>query len=103
MTLVLDNASLIDCVTPGVRKGARVAIEQGRIAEVSDARGSIARDAETIDLGGAYLLPGLWDVHVHLEWPRLPAATVAELTVQYATNACEGLTASGVTSIRTAG
>ena len=103
MTLVLDNASLIDCVTPGVRKGVRVRIEQGRIAEVADGRGSIARDAEAIDLGGAYLLPGLWDVHVHLEWPRIPAATVAELTVQYATNASEGLTASGVTAIRTAG
>src|SRR5262249_13666754 len=78
-------------------------IVDGRVAEVSDGRGSIARDAETIDLNGAYLLPGLWDVHVHLEWPRLPAATVAELTVQYATNAYEGLTASGVTAIRTAG
>src|SRR5262249_44910063 len=78
-------------------------IEQGRIAEISDGRGSIARDAQVIDLGGAYLLPGLWDVHVHLEWPRVPAATVAELTVQYATNAFEGLTASGVTAIRTAG
>ena len=30
--------------------------------------------AQVIDLGGAYLLPGLWDVHVHLEWPRIAAA-----------------------------
>ena len=56
-----------------------------------------------IDLGGAYLLPGLWDVHVHLEWPRVAAAGVAELTVQYAANAAQGLLESGVTSIRTAG
>ena len=103
MTLVLTDASLIDCVRPGVQAGARVTIENGRIAEVSDGSGPIARDAEVIDLEGAYLLPGLWDVHVHLEWPRVPAATVAELTVQYATNAAEGLTESGVTAIRTAG
>lgn len=103
MTLVLTNASLIDCVRPGVQAGARVTIENGRIAEVSGGSGPIARGAQAVDLEGAYLLPGLWDVHVHLEWPRLPAATVAELTVQYATNAVEGLTAAGVTAIRTAG
>ena len=103
MTLVLTNASLIDCIRPGVQAGARVTIENGRIAEVSGGSGPIARGAQAVDLEGAYLLPGLWDVHVHLEWPRLPAATVAELTVQYATNAVEGLTAAGVTAIRTAG
>ena len=103
MTLVLTNASLIDCVRPGVKAGARVTIDDGRITGVFDESGAIARDAQVIDLEGAYLLPGLWDVHVHLEWPRLQAATVAELTVQYATNAAEGLIQSGVTGIRTAG
>ena len=103
MPLVLTNANLIDCVRPGVVAGARVTIEGGRIVAVSDVRGPIAGDAQVIDLGGGYLLPGLWDVHVHLEWPRLPAATVAELTVQYAANATQGLVESGVTAIRTAG
>ena len=103
MTLVLTNANLIDCVRPGVVAGARVTIEDARIVAVSDGSGPIAGDAQVIDLGGGYLLPGLWDVHVHLEWPRLPAATVAELTVQYAANATRGLVESGVTAIRTAG
>src|SRR5438093_59000 len=103
MTLVLTNANLIDCVRPGVLAGARVTIEGGRIVAVSDGSGPIAGGAQVIDLGGGYLLPGLWDVHVHLEWPRLPAATVAELTVQYAANATRGLVESGVTAIRTAG
>jgi imidazolonepropionase-like amidohydrolase len=103
MTLVLTGVRLIDCVRPGVRSGARVTIENGRIAAVDDAGDPVARGARVIDLGGAYLLPGLWDVHVHLEWPRVPAATVAELTVQYAMNAADGLTESGVTAIRTAG
>jgi imidazolonepropionase-like amidohydrolase len=67
------------------------------------ARGPATGGATVVDLDGAYLLPGLWDAHVHLEWPRLPAATVAELTVQYATNAWRGLTRSGITGIRTAG
>ncbi len=103
-TLVLTNASLIDCVRPGVVAGASVTVERGRIVEVlGGGRSPATRDARVIDLDGGYLLPGLWDVHVHLEWPRLPAATVAELTVQYAANAMQGLVESGVTAIRTAG
>jgi imidazolonepropionase-like amidohydrolase len=103
VTLVLVNAGLIDCVRPGVTDGASVTIEDGRIAHVADRSGDIPRGAHVIDLAGAYLLPGLWDVHVHLEWPRVSAATVAELTVQYAANAAAGLLESGVTAIRTAG
>lgn len=102
MTLVLLNASLIDCVNPGVRRGLTVTVERDRIVDISSG-GSVPAGASVIDLGGRYLLPGLWDVHVHLEWPRLPAASVAELTVQYAANAAQGLLESGVTSIRTAG
>jgi imidazolonepropionase-like amidohydrolase len=86
-----------------VRAGVSVSIADGRIVEVADRPGPVPAGARVIDLGGAFVLPGLWDVHVHLEWPRVPAATVAELTVQYATNAMQGLVDSGVTAIRTAG
>jgi imidazolonepropionase-like amidohydrolase len=103
MTLVLTDATLIDCVRPDPIRGASVTIEDGRIAAISERATSIPRGADVIDLAGAHLLPGLWDVHVHLEWPRVPSATVAELTVQYATNAARGLTEAGVTAIRTAG
>ena len=104
MTLVLANTRLIDCVHPGVTPGVRVTIDDGRIVDLGSAGASAPRKgAQVIDLAGAYVLPGLWDVHVHLEWPRVPAATVAELTVQYATNALRGLVEAGVTSIRTAG
>ncbi len=103
MTLVLANANVIDCVRPGVIAGASVTIDDGRITRVSERPEPAPAGATVIDLGGGYLLPGLWDVHVHLEWPRVPAATVAELTVQYATNAMAGLVQAGVTAIRTAG
>lgn len=104
MRLVLTNARLIDCVTPAVMEGASVTVEQGRIVEVLAGTRSPSRGgAEVIDLGGSYLLPGLWDAHVHLEWPRAAGASVPELTVQYAANAAQGLLESGVTAIRTAG
>ena len=104
MSLVLTNAHLIDCVHPQPLAGASITVEDGRIVEVLDGQRSPAtQGARVIDLHGAYLLPGLWDVHVHLEWPRLPDAKLAELTVQYSTNATHGLTQAGITGIRTAG
>jgi imidazolonepropionase-like amidohydrolase len=102
--LVLTNVRLIDCVTERVVPGASVTIEHGRIVEVLDGRRSPATgDARVIDLGESYLLPGLWDTHVHLEWPRAASATVPELTVQYAANATQALVESGITGMRLAG
>ena len=63
MRLVLTNATLIDCVDPNPVAGASVVIEDGRIAEITNgSRSPSTQDAQVIDLGGAYLLPGLWDV-----------------------------------------
>jgi adenine deaminase len=79
--VVLTNATLFDAVRLGLVDGASVTIEGARIVEVLDGRRSPATArARVIDLRGAYLLPGLWDAHVHLEWPRVPQAGVAELT-----------------------
>jgi imidazolonepropionase-like amidohydrolase len=104
MTLVLTNAHLIDCVNPTPTPGASVIVENGRIVEVLDGHHSPAgQEVRVIDLRGSYLLPGLWDVHVHLEWPRLTNPTVAEQAVQYAFNARQGLLEAGVVGIRTAG
>jgi imidazolonepropionase-like amidohydrolase len=104
MPLVLTNASLIDCVSPTPIPGASVTVADGRIVEVLDGHCSPAtRGNEIIDVRGAYLLPGLWDVHVHLEWPRLTDPTLAEQAVQCGYNARQGLLEAGVVGIRTAG
>jgi imidazolonepropionase-like amidohydrolase len=102
--LVVTNANLIDAVTPGVRAGCSVTVEDERIVEVLDGRRSpTTHGAEVIDLRGAYLLPGLWDAHVHLEWPRIAQAGVPELTAQYLANAQRALLEAGVTGMRMAG
>jgi imidazolonepropionase-like amidohydrolase len=104
MALVLTDAQLIDCVNPTPLPGASVIVEEGRIVEVLDGHRSPATQGhEVIDVRGSYLLPGLWDVHVHLEWPRLTNPTLAEQTVQYGFNARQGLLEAGVVGIRTAG
>ena len=61
----------------GARLGVRevdVRIDEGTIVELttSPARGELARTTEeTVDLDGRWLVPGLWDNHVHFDqWAR---------------------------------
>jgi predicted amidohydrolase YtcJ len=88
MRLILTNAHLIDCINPTPIPGASMTVEDGRIVEVLGGHRALIGQGDTvIDLRGSYLLPGLWDVHVHLEWPSQPNLTLADQTVQYGFNA----------------
>ena len=101
MPLTLANATLIDCVDPVPVPGASVTIENGRIAEVArDGRPAAGR---AIDLDGAYLLPGLWDVHVHPAPARGAELTVAQQTARFGQNLARGLREGGVVGVRCGG
>jgi imidazolonepropionase-like amidohydrolase len=101
---VLLNATVIDCAEPRSIPGASVTIENGRIAEVLDGRRSPdTRGADVIDLGGAYLLPGLWDVHVHPDYLASAGVSAVEQTVAFGHRLMEALTESGVVAVRCAG
>lgn len=107
MALVLQDCNLIDCVSEGVSPAATVTVESGRIAAISegattDATPNAEHD-EVIDLAGAYLLPGLWDVHIHPEYPNPPGTSVAQLTASFGQNLISGMTEAGVTSVRCCG
>jgi imidazolonepropionase-like amidohydrolase len=104
MRRVLTNATVIDCVTPRPVPGASVVIDRGRIVEVLDGRRSPdTRHADVVDLGGAYLLPGLWDVHIHPDYLAGSGASVAEQTAIFGHRLMEALTESGVIGVRCAG
>ena len=107
MPLVLTNCNVIDCVTEGVRPNTTVTVDGGRIASVNAGRDSESPldsgEEQVLDLAGAYLLPGLWDVHIHPEYPNPPGTTVPQLTAWFGQNLMRGLTESGVTSVRCAG
>lgn len=62
--LALTDANVLDIRTGEVMFGATVVLRDGRIAEVGAT--AVPSDAEEIDLGGAYVLPGLMDAHVHI-------------------------------------
>lgn len=65
-TTVLTNARLFDGTGSAVRDGVSVTVTDGHIAAVSDGSGRTPDDANVIDLGGRFLMPGLIDCHTHL-------------------------------------
>ena len=104
MRLVLTNATLIDCVDPEPVAGAGVVVEDGRIVDIARGGRAPSTDgARVIDLDGAYLLPGLWDVHIHPEYVNDPNVTVARQTARFGQNLSRGLTEAGVVGVRTGG
>ncbi|MGE3743874.1 MAG: hypothetical protein AB7I59_30760, partial [Geminicoccaceae bacterium] len=79
MKTILSHANLIDCVEPEVRPDCAVLIEDGRIRAIlpSAEAGSVG-DALVIDLKGGYLMPGLWDVHIHPDYLTVDAMPLAD-------------------------
>jgi hypothetical protein len=66
--IVFANAHVITCNARGTVATA-VAIDAGRIVAVGDehsVRSRLASKAETVDLDGATVMPGLIDTHPHL-------------------------------------
>ncbi len=66
-TLLIENVTLIDGTGRPPVAGASILIDEDRISQVS--RGSISAPDETrrIDGTGKYLIPGLMDLHIHLQ------------------------------------
>lgn len=88
--LVIANVTVIDAVN-GVRPARTVVVDDGRITAVTDAEEPV--DAvETIDGTGRYLIPGLWDFHVHLTYDARFTEAMPGLFLRH-----------GITSIRDTG
>jgi imidazolonepropionase-like amidohydrolase len=104
MRTVLTNATLIDCVNPAPAANTTVVIENGRIAEILAAgRKAATGDSTVIDLKGAYLLPGLWDVHIHPDYLSLAEMPLADQVTLFGHRLMAALTESGITGLRCAG
>ena len=104
MRTLLTHASLIDCVAPPLRPDSAVLIEDGRIREIFPP-GATPRigDAQVVDLGGAYLLPGLWDVHVHPDYLSLAEVPLADQVTLFGHRLQSALLDSGIVGFRCAG
>ncbi|WP_336818380.1 adenine deaminase [Cedecea sp. MMO-103] len=81
--LLLINGRIVDMATGEIRE-ADVGIVGTLIASVHP-RSSREDAAQTHDLAGNYLSPGLMDTHVHVESSHLPPARYAEIVVAQGT------------------
>jgi imidazolonepropionase-like amidohydrolase len=81
----LTNANLFDGVNDSIVENATVLVRDGRIESISR-DGNVPRDYEVVDIEGNYLMPGMIDVHTHID------------TIDRAERAL----ASGVTTVRSA-
>lgn len=88
--LVIHNVTVIDAVN-GVREAQTVVIDRGRITAVM-AAGEAVDAVETVDATGQYLIPGLWDFHVHLTYDERFTEAMPGLFLNH-----------GITSIRDTG
>ena len=109
-TTAIVGGAVVNLEGEAPLKGAVILVEDERIVAIGKA-GSVAvpEDADIIDAGGAWLIPGLMNMHVHLGL-ILPGKMMAELAneseaalaLRMAVVARESLQA-GVTTIRLTG
>ena len=89
--IVIENITLIDAKN-GIRTNQTVSIENGVIQSIGSAKLDM-EESQIIDGEGKYLIPGLWDAHVHLTFiPEIDHETHFKLYLK-----------NGVTSIRDTG
>lgn len=71
-SLVLQNVNVVDIRSGAILEDQSVVIADGVIEQVApSADVSPSASAETLDMSGKFVIPGLWDMHVHLgiwEW-----------------------------------
>lgn len=104
MRTIITNATLIDCVNPTPTPNTTVVIENGRISEIAQRKERLeGGGAEVIDVKGAYLMPGLWDVHIHPDYLSLAEMPLTEQMTLFGHRLMSALTESGIVGFRCAG
>jgi imidazolonepropionase-like amidohydrolase len=94
--LVLQNATVVDVRTGTLQAEQTVVLERNHILSVGPSKSAkYPRNAASVNCHGLYLIPGLWDMHVHLvfgDW--FPDAQEISLPL---------FVANGVTGVRDMG
>ena len=72
-TVAITGVTVIDVVDGSLRAGQAVLIAGNRITAVGPTEEvQIPQDAEVVEAAGGYLIPGLWDMHVHAMYEGRP-------------------------------
>jgi imidazolonepropionase-like amidohydrolase len=106
-SLLLNDATLLDCTGRDPRPRMSVLVKDRRIARIAAAGAIAAPDgARSIDCGGRTLMPGLTDAHVHLGLVAAGGNPAPESHVSYVMKVVENIGIAldeGFTTVRDAG
>jgi imidazolonepropionase-like amidohydrolase len=95
--IAIKNVAIIDAASTPARSDFTVLIEGNRIQAIERSdRLRLPKDAEVIDGHGKFLIPGLWDMHVHIAAISADPAWSREVLLPL-------LVANGITGIRDMG
>jgi imidazolonepropionase-like amidohydrolase len=87
---VLIHATIVDATGTPAQPGMTLVVDSKRIAALGkDESVPLPANAEVIDAKGKFVIPGLWDMHVHLSYTKA--------------SALPALVANGVTGVRDLG
>ena len=94
-SILIYNVNVIDVTNGKIAVNKAILINKNRIEEITDnaTLRSKNSNARQIDAGGRYAIPGLWDMHVHIEGTNLIEDNLALFPVYIA---------YGVTTVRDA-
>ena len=108
-SIVLINANVIDCTGAPVQENMTVVITGSSIASITKGKPDTTpgENDRVVDLGGAFVLPGFWNMHTHLsevfpDNPDLAGEPIHARMVRAGINAMDGLR-HGFTGVRSAG
>ena len=105
---VLSNANVIDATGAPVQEGMTLVIDGNVISALTPGPYEpTGEEDEIIDLAGAYVTPGFWNMHVHLSGllphnHALDGASAGAKVIRAGVNAMEGLR-HGFTALRSVG
>lgn len=90
--LCIENIAVIDPID-GLKENQTLVIKDGKIQQVAPTEELLlSKDNHIVDGTGKYLIPGLWDAHVHFSYMESLAPSMLDLFLVY-----------GVTSVRDTG
>ena len=93
--LLINHVSVVDVASGRLQPDQAVAVAGGKIVRVGPAAQAHYQARQTVDGRGRYLLPGLWDMHVHFRGgDSLAAANKKSLALYLA---------HGITTVRDCG
>ena len=88
-SLCIENISTIDPEI-GLLENQTIIIKAGKIIQVSPSQDlQLAKENTIIDGTGKYMIPGLWDAHIHFSFIKEMAPSMLDLFLAY-----------GITSVR---